>query len=47
MTHAHHTRGRQHGDDPRFLVGACPACNLAIGDPTAATDPACEAVTRW
>jgi 5-methylcytosine-specific restriction endonuclease McrA len=37
-THAHHTKGKAHGDDPRFLVAACAPCNLKIGDPTKA-DP--------
>lgn len=33
-THVHHTVGREvSGDDPRFLVAACPHCNYAIGDP--------------
>jgi 5-methylcytosine-specific restriction endonuclease McrA len=48
--HVHHTRGREMtGDDPAHLVAACPACNLAIGEPGArtATDPQPRPVTRW
>lgn len=33
-THAHHTQPRELvGDDPRYLLGACRACNLKLGDP--------------
>ena len=33
--HVHHTKGRAiTGDDPRYLVASCAACNLHIGDPT-------------
>jgi hypothetical protein len=47
MQHAHHTLGRARtGDDPRYLVGACETCNLAIGDPTSG-DPEAVAVTQW
>lgn len=46
--HAHHTRGRSvTGDDPRYLVAACAACNLHIGDPTQHDDPPNKAVTPW
>lgn len=35
-TSAHHTLGRNvTGDDPRFIVAICAACNLHIGDPQA------------
>lgn len=47
---AHHTKGRKvTGDDPRFLVAACTACNLHIGDPTklAAVDPEPRPATKW
>lgn len=33
-THAHHTKGKAMGDDPRHLVAACSNCNLKLGDPT-------------
>jgi hypothetical protein len=46
-THAHHTQGKARGDDPALIVAACRSCNLAIGDPAAAADPACKPVTRW
>lgn len=48
--HAHHTRGKKiTGDDPRFIVAACPACNLAIGEPGRrdVADPQPRPVTRW
>jgi hypothetical protein len=48
--HAHHTRGRAvTGDDPRYIVAACSACNLHIGDPTKheTTDPRPRPRTRW
>lgn len=44
----HHTHGKAvTGDDPRYLVAACEACNLHIGDPTQHDDPPNKAVTRW
>lgn len=46
--HAHHTHGRAvTGDDMRYLVASCAACNLHIGDPTVRDDPPNRAVTRW
>lgn len=46
--HAHHVRGRAvTGDDPRWIVAACAACNLNVGDPTRAADPPNEGVTQW
>lgn len=39
---AHHTKGRAiTGDDIRFIVASCAACNLHIGDPQT-HDPLCE-----
>lgn len=47
-TNVHHTLGRLvTGDDPDFLVAACRACNLKIGDPTKLPDPPPRPVTRW
>ena len=47
-THAHHVRGRRAtGDDPAFIVAACAACNLYIGDPTEGGDPPCKPMTQW
>jgi len=44
----HHTHGRAAtGDDPRYLVASCTACNLHIGDPTKHGDPKPRSVTRW
>ncbi|MBQ1061322.1 hypothetical protein [Micromonospora sp. C41] len=44
----HHTRGKAvTGDDPRYLVAACEACNGHIGDPTQHEDPPNKAVTKW
>jgi 5-methylcytosine-specific restriction endonuclease McrA len=37
----HHVRGKQHGDDPAYLLASCQACNLKVGDPNSGTsDPA-------
>ena len=48
-THVHHTKGRAvTGDDPAFLVAACQACNLHVGDPTARRhDPPARPITKW
>jgi 5-methylcytosine-specific restriction endonuclease McrA len=43
--HAHHTRGKAHGDDPRYIVAACESCNLAAGEP--APDPQPIPRTTW
>lgn len=43
----HHLRGKQHGDDPRYLVAACTPCNLRIGDPTRTPDPKPTPITDW
>lgn len=44
---AHHTRGRSvTGDDPRYLVASCAACNLHIGEP-GRHDPQPRPVSRW
>lgn len=44
----HHTLGRAvTGDDPRFLVAACTACNLKIGEPSKVVDPKPQPRTRW
>ena len=33
-THVHHVLGRAvTGDDPKYLVAACAACNLHVGEP--------------
>lgn len=46
-TQAHHLRGREvSGDNPQYLVAACQACNLAVGDPRR-HDPPMRAHTRW
>jgi len=46
-TTAHHTVGKSiTGDDPRYLVAACQACNLKVGDPTKA-DPEPRAWGGW
>lgn len=47
-TCAHHVLGRAvTGDAPEFLVAACSACNLALGDPSDSPDPAPQPVTTW
>ena len=46
-THAHHLRGKAAGDDPAYIVAACSACNLHVGDPMRAPDPPAIGITRW
>lgn len=45
----HHTKGRAvTGDDPRHLVAVCKACNLHVGDPSAARhDPPPRPTSNW
>ena len=44
---AHHVVGKSiTGDDPRYLVAACKACNLKVGDPTKA-DPEPRGWEGW
>lgn len=46
-TCVHHTLGRAvTGDDPRYLVASCKACNLHIGEP-ARHAPQPKRVTEW
>lgn len=42
----HHARGKQHGDDPRYLVACCAACNLHVGQP-GAVSPDPQPRSRW
>jgi hypothetical protein len=45
-TEAHHTLGRgRTGDDPQWMIAACKACNLHVGDPTR-FDPA-PSIRQW
>lgn len=45
-THVHHTHGLAvTGDDPRYLVASCAACNLKIGKPKG--DPPPRGRTAW
>lgn len=46
-TQVHHVYGRAvTGDDPRYLVATCRACNLAAGEPE--TNPVSpKRVSRW
>jgi hypothetical protein len=47
-SHVHHTHGRSTtGDDPRYLIATCAACNLHTGDPTRRPDPPPRPRTRW
>lgn len=46
LLQVHHVRGTEVGDDPRWLLAACRACNLATGDPRA-RDARPDVVTRW
>ena len=48
--HAHHTLGRAvTGDDVRYIVASCRACNLFIGRPKPPPDdpPKPKHVSRW
>lgn len=45
--HVHHTRGKQFGDDPAYLLSACEPCNLSLGDPTKLADRPNQGVTKW
>lgn len=46
-TQVHHTLGRRvTGDDPRYLVAACAACNLHVGDPMKGS-PEHRIVSKW
>lgn len=45
-THAHHLYGKKLGDDPQYIVAACEACNLHIGNPLK-KDPAPKVSTIW
>lgn len=46
-THAHHTLGTSTGNDMRYLVAACAACNLKTGDPMRVPDPPLIPKARW
>lgn len=47
LLQAHHVLGRRvTGDEDRYIITACRACNLGMGDPSAA-DPAPRPTTRW
>lgn len=47
VRHAHHTKGRAvTGDDPRFLIAACAACNYHCKDPSKYS-PQPRRVSRW
>lgn len=43
----HHTLGKGVSEDPAHLVASCTPCNLHIGQPSKATDPAPQPRTRW
>lgn len=43
----HHTLGKAvTGDDPRYLVAACRACNLKVGEPKRSSPPH-RRVSNW
>lgn len=45
-TEVHHTRGKAFGDEERYLIAVCKACNLHVGQPAAAIpDP--KPVSNW
>lgn len=45
-TQVHHSRGKAHGDDERYLVASCEPCNLHVGQPGAAI-PDEIPVSKW
>lgn len=42
----HHTKGKEYGDDPKYMVAACKACNLHVGQP-GRRSPEPKQVTQW
>jgi hypothetical protein len=47
VTDVHHTHGRAAtGDDPRYLIATCRACNLHVGDPSQ-SNPQPRSSSRW
>jgi len=44
-TQVHHTRGKEFGDDPAYLMAVCRACNLKVGKPM--TDPPGQRLSHW
>lgn len=41
----HHTRGKEYGDDPAYLMAVCRECNLKVGKPE--TDPPMTVLSHW
>ena len=41
----HHVLGKAHGDDARYLIAVCRACNLHVGQPGRGAKP--RKVSRW
>lgn len=47
-TEVHHTLGRAiTGDDPRYLIAVCKACNLKVGDPTKYKEAPSTLLSHW
>lgn len=45
---AHHVLGKAiTGNDPRYIVASCAACNQKIGNPMRRPDPPARPVSRW
>jgi hypothetical protein len=44
-TQVHHTRGKEFGDDPDYLLAVCRSCNLRVGKPT--NDPPGQVLDHW
>lgn len=42
----HHLKGKEYGDDPRYLAAVCRACNLHVGDPNRVS-PRPRPTTKW
>jgi 5-methylcytosine-specific restriction endonuclease McrA len=51
--HVHHIHGKASGcpgcaaDLPSHLISTCAPCNLHVGNPASAADPAAIPVSRW
>lgn len=42
----HHVKGKEYGDDPKWMVATCRACNLHVGKP-GRHSPNPKKVSKW
>lgn len=45
-TQGHHVKGKAHGDDPRYVIAVCRACNLHVGNPRNIS-PEPRPISKW